>query len=122
MACVAARAVVVEIFRKIRTILDRYLVIRMEMTLPARIREAKLLEDSLRWRHAHCRFTKHPHKLRLPVAVNAPPTITNKTEHAQLAMPGAVTAVDRASLDARSARMFCTSPIRDGQVTATARV
>jgi hypothetical protein len=98
VTAVASRLEVVEIEPQVRTLLDRDLVVGMEVPVTASECTPQFIQYMLRWWKPQSDLAEESDDLRLPSAIHAPPAIALEAQNPQPAMAGVV-----AALDARAA-------------------
>ena len=80
MTAVASRPQVVEIEPQIRPLVDRNLVVGMEVTLTASECTSQFIQHLLRWRRPESNLAEESDYFRLPAAIHAPPGIPLKAQ------------------------------------------
>ncbi|HEV8189462.1 MAG TPA: hypothetical protein VGP83_17035 [Pyrinomonadaceae bacterium] len=83
---IAARSVVVEVAPKIRTALDGYLVISVEMSVVTVVAPAQFFENDIERRFVEVIELTVTHAIRHPATVNAAPVVTYEAQQAQATM------------------------------------
>ena len=97
MASVAARPKVVEGEPKVRPLLDRNLMVRVQMRFSLVKSLAKFLKHFLCRRRSQVELPEIRDDVRLPAAIDASPLVPLKAENAQQAMVGIVAALGRST-------------------------